>query len=129
MVNPSVVDGRRGGWGRHCPLFHVLRRFKILCGPGEAGKLMEQGQLLHGMRCGPKTFLVPTKHFRNIFGCPQSISKTFLDAHGAFFMAGYHLIKQSCPLRDFVIPSLPPLPAPAAAVLQQEQVSCTVSKD
>jgi hypothetical protein len=24
VVNPSVVDGRRGGWGRHCPLFHVL---------------------------------------------------------------------------------------------------------
>jgi hypothetical protein len=24
VVNPSVVDGRRGGWGRHCPLlFHV----------------------------------------------------------------------------------------------------------
>jgi hypothetical protein len=44
VVNPSVVDGRRGGWGRHCPLFHVLRRFKILCGAGEAGKLMEQGQ-------------------------------------------------------------------------------------
>jgi hypothetical protein len=25
VVNPSVVDGRRGGGGRHCPLFHVLR--------------------------------------------------------------------------------------------------------
>jgi len=25
VVNPSVVDGRRGGWGRHCPLlFHVV---------------------------------------------------------------------------------------------------------
>ena len=40
-----MVEGHRGDYGHHCPLlFGWALSKKFLCGPGEAGKLMEQGQ-------------------------------------------------------------------------------------
>ena len=75
MVNPSVVDGRRGGWGRHCPLFHVL-----CCGVSKSFAAQEK----RGSLWNRVNYYMACDAVLKHFWCPRSISETFLGAHRAF---------------------------------------------